>query len=53
VSDDGERFWIGYADKATVVDAPAGITQTCELIGRCTPPLGTKVVLAPRPVRLS
>jgi hypothetical protein len=53
VSDDGERFWIGYADKATVVDAPAGITQTCELVGRCTPPLGTKVVLAPRPVRLA
>ena len=51
--EDLERFWIGYADKATVVDAPAGITQGCEIRGRCTPPLGTKVVLAPRPTRFS
>ena len=52
-ADDGERFWIGYADDATVVDAPAGASQTCELIGRCGSTLGTKVVLRPRPVRIT
>jgi len=49
---DGERFWIGYSDEATVVDSPAGIVQSCEIRGRCTPPLGSKVVLTPRPTRL-
>lgn len=48
---DGEAFWIGYADRATVVDAPVGVAQACEIRGRCSPPLGTKVVLTPRPTR--
>lgn len=50
---DGKRFWIGYADDATVVDAPAGASETCELIGRCGPTLGTKVVLTARPLRIA
>lgn len=50
-SRDRKSFWIGYADRATVVDTPSGVTQACEIRGRCTPPLGSKVVLTPRPTR--
>ena len=51
-TEDGRSFWIGYADRATVVDAPGGAVEICELRGRCGPPLGSKVVLTPRPARI-
>lgn len=50
---DDTPFWITYADRPTVVAAPAGVTRSCDLQGQCQPPLGSKVVADVRPVLLT